>query len=157
MSDRYDYGSPEGDYLSPRQDIVNVYRDRERVGGFGDVMATTMAFTKKYGKDFERLNRMMARLQPEDRAIAQLEGYYMEVDKYLSIPVQNGMRTVVALFRKAPRNIYKNPQMFLLGWLMYVEGLYFANRAIKETQQTEISLVDVIRYQKLVQRLDQQQ
>lgn len=133
-----------------QQEYVNVYRDRERAGGYREVMGTEMDMAKRYGKDYERLNRMMKRMEPEDKIITQLENYYFHVDSIQHLPVDS-LKRLIDAFRRVPRNIYKNPHMFLLGWVYSLYGLNTVKHLIKETNQLEIADTDVIRYYRLYQ------
>lgn len=130
------------------QDVVSVYRDRERAGGFREVMGTEMEMSKRYGPQYERLQRMMTRMNPEDRVITQLENYFFHVDSIQKLPM-NSIKSVIDAFRRTTRYMYKNPYIFVLGWLYSLYGLPTVRKIMKETGQTEISEVDVIRYFRL--------
>lgn len=139
----------DNDYFDA-QNFVDGFRDRERAGGFRDVLGTEIDMAKKFGKTFERLDKMMKRMEPEDKLITQMENYYFYVDSVYKLPIDS-LKTLIDAFRRVPRNIYKNPQMFLLGWLYANYGMNIVRRVIKETNEVEISEIDVIRYYRLYQ------
>lgn len=133
----------------PQQNVVNVYRDRDRVG-HTEVMATTI----EYGH-LRKIQESKNFFDPEQRLIAMIESYFYEVKGYYPTIGRGDLQRILDLFRSLPNKLYKNPYMLVLGYILHQnirrsDALKTIRDLIKKTGQQEISETDVIRYYRLL-------
>lgn len=145
-----DYYGDEYDYdEQPRENVVNVFRDRERVG-YREGMATTIEGSGKLAKYLERQNFF----DPEFRLINAIELYFYEVQRYERTLSRADLQAIIDVFHTLPVKLYKNPVMLVLGYVLLQtfdrSGLKNIRNLIQKTGQTDISESDVIRYFRLL-------
>ena len=149
MSAEYDDYGEYDDYDEPRENVVNVFRDRERVG-YREGMATTIEGTGKLAKYLERQNFF----DPEFRLINSIEIYFYEVQRYERTLNRTDLQAIIDVFHTLPNKLYKNPVMLVLGYVLIQSfdrsGLKIVRNLIQKTGQTDISDTDVIRYFRLL-------
>ena len=147
MSDEY-----ERDDYDERQDIVNSFSARERIGTRGG-MATSIEGGSKLAKMQEQRNFYDRGLRLQDA----IENYFMEIR---NTPQgagfsQSNLNHIKDIFEALPYKLYKNPYMLVLAYILTQtirkSGTKIVEELIKETRQENISLPDVIRYYRLLQ------
>jgi hypothetical protein len=147
-TDYIDYGD-EGDFEEPQENVVNVYRDRERVG-YREGLATSIEGKNKLAKYLERQNYF----DPEFRLINAIELYFYEVQSYERTLTRSDLQKIIELFHSLPNKLYKNPIMLVLGYVLIQNiersGLKVIHNLIQKTGQADISDSDVIRYFRLL-------
>ncbi len=128
--------------------MVN-FKDRERVGFRRDL------YTQIDDGRLAQIQERLRRLDPESRIIRQLEAYYYELSNlYEGFRGGDLLSWVIDLFQNAPNKMFKNTNTFILGCIYYQEK---QQRTILKTNQTSITLSDVIRYLRLIEMLIGQQ
>jgi len=144
-----DYGDDYEDDQSQRENVVNVFRDQERIG-YREGMATMIEGAGKLAKYLERQNFF----DPEFRLVNAIELYFYEVQRYERTLSRVDLQTILELFHALPNKLYKNPVMLVLGYVLYQTfertGLKNIRNLIQKTGQTDISESDVIRYFRLL-------
>ena len=137
--------------------MVN-FKDRERVG-FRRDLYTQIEGGGRLAQFQERLRR----LDPESRIIRQLEAYYFELSNlYEGFKEGDLLTWIIDLFQNAPNKMFKNTNTFILGCIYYQERqqrtqnsliVSMIQNLIVKTNQSSITLSDVIRYLRLIEIL----
>jgi hypothetical protein len=137
--------------------MVN-FKDRERVG-IGRDLYTEIEGGGRMAQIQERLRR----LDPESRIIRQLEAYYFELSSlYGGFIGGNLLSWIIDLFQNSPNKMFKNTNTFILGCIYYQERqqktqnssiVSIIQNLIVSTNQSSITLSDVIRYLRLIEAI----
>jgi hypothetical protein len=134
--------------------MVN-FKDRERVGFRRDL------YTQIDDGRLAQIQERLRRLDPESRIIRQLEAYYYELSNlYEGFRGGDLLSWIIDLFQNAPNKMFKNTNTFILGCIYYQEKQqrtkninFMIQQFILKTNQTSITLSDVIRYLRLIEML----
>lgn len=94
------------------QNVVSVFRDRERVG-YKRYLATEIEGTGKLAKLLERKQRFDSEL----RNIDAIENYCNFLKDYYYFN-EGDIDVIVDIYQKVPRPLLKNPYAFVLGYIL---------------------------------------
>jgi hypothetical protein len=147
----YDYGDEE--YGEESSNVVNVFRDRERVGT-REALGTSIEGQGKLAKMMERRNFF----DREVKLINMIEAYFWTIHACPQNPglARPDLQKIINLFQSLPNKLYKNPYMLILGYILVQtikqSGTKVVRDLINETRhEADISLSDVIRYYRLLE------
>lgn len=132
--------------------IVNVFRDRERVGT-GEGMATYIEGHSRLARTAERRNFFDREL----RLVDMIQAYFYEVQSsYLRFSLERpDLQKIIDLFQSMHHKLYKNPYLIVLGYVM-AQTIHQPNcverirQLLSSTHQHDLSVSDVIRYYRLL-------
>jgi hypothetical protein len=135
--------------------MVN-FKDRERVGFRRDLYTQIEG-----GGRLAQIQERLRKLDPESRIIRQLEAYYFELSNlYEGFREGDLLNWIIDLFQNAPNKFFKNTNTFILGCIFYQERqqkpqnvISMIQQIIIKTNQTSITISDVIRYFRLIEML----
>jgi hypothetical protein len=132
--------------------VVNVYRDQERVG-HREGLATYIEGGGKLAKMMERRNFFDREL----RLVNMIEAYFYEIQSLNDAPNldRSDLQKIVQLFHSMQHKLYKNPYLIVLAFVMIQTNhqpncIQRIEQIIRETNQREFTLSDVIRYYRLL-------
>lgn len=153
MSEYDDY---ERDDYDQKKDSIVVFRDLERIGGRGGCRRgglTSIEGSSLIAKKQEKMYLYDREAKIED----MIGSYFNEIR---NSPQGRGfgdssLDHICRIFQSLPNKKYKNPYMLVLAYILSQtinrNGTKLVEDLIKETQQENISLADVIRYYRLLQ------
>lgn len=145
--------------------MVAVYRDRERVAFREGLMSTEIEGFSRLSRAHQRL----LRLDPEMRVREQLSSFYRKIRSLNAVDLKGYSFGVTEdilqdLFGRFPLNIYKNPCLFVMAYVFRdVAGTQGGTRALEVIHSILHGIgdnwildSDIIRYHRLLQRVDPQ-
>ena len=138
--------------MSDASNIVNAFRDRDRIG-YREGLATYIEGGSKLAKFMERRNFFDREL----RLVNMIEAYFYEIQSLHDAPKfdRSDLQKIVQLFHSMQHKLYKNPYLIVLAYIMFQINhqptcMQHIEQIIRETNQRELTLSDVIRYYRLL-------
>lgn len=139
------------------EDVVGVYRDRERVG-YKFNMGTTIDIKGPGAARLIKLQKRIEREDPDFMVINQIENYFNDLKIHHYKFSDDELIVIIDMFKSLQNKEYKNPYAFILGYILYsnINTRNFIDtirKIIIDTNQQSIHDTDVIRYYHLINTL----